>query len=1147
MEDLSSFRLRHCRKYVLDQYKPRGSDMILGKLHRPSVRFCSIFALAVFLAAPAPVGAFLFRGCEDTPSLECASGEAPVSVEEYYPAIFDSNPVFKNHFDVYVCWRPGTAEQPGAPYARWNVADLQEFANYIVDPRLGDEAGLAKLVLDYFGEDVFPANDHFGINTAVQGQNQDVGFFKIYLFDTCRWITAGVDYISAHIEGTGGQYLLPEVVAHDAFLHEWQHVCHKTWMRVGYGIDSFDTFNEMCSVLAVAKYGREITGTGTSPYETSIANHFGDRNFTSACMNAVPVNQDDDPPVPPVCEAMYGNVYNDWAMFAIYLDNVFTLPRQALEDSLVYRWIREFTPTAEGGRKYHHDFPGLGTVLDDDQLDHLFSSSSASPQQRVNEAYRGYAMAKFLNLQTPAAGQEIYQWRSGAQPQELYNFLQDANGYCYDNIHTFPLYHDCTTARQEVSGWQRSDVYWPTDCQADEYSWYVSEWEKRRLVGVQTYASNYIVLRPPVGAGGDLSFSLRFLDEYPCMHCPPAPPDVYSIQQKAASYEGQAMLAVDLIGYDLPFPPAQLDPGTNGLDEYGSRMRVIETEWLEPAPNQVVDFNLGSFGTVDSDINAVAIVLSVVPKEGGLGNNTNSMVPFEYRYQTLPSNIALIPSVIDESNCPYVVAAGTTAWVLGEVVIEPGCELWLEEGARVYFRGSEAKITAAGGSLIARGSAAAPVEFLPSIHPDDTNTDYAGLFAEDMGLIDLQYCQLNDAVQIGADNAIVRIANSIVYMAENDNNAIVLDLQNGPRDPAFVSCEISNVNRIWLGSGSGRSAEIEGCMITQREDFQSLLSIPPPLVYCIEGSLSISETTLYFLRTGIQVGEKYMPGAPKATLGPYLTLRPHPAAAAPETGIQGRGAAEIEARYSEIWDVRVGVKVWDSAEYVMDHSKIHGCEYGLVSYARNGVVDLGSEGGASSGENFIAPSTTLADCWRTIPQTGDCVLDPTAVDMVRVYNATTTTITAERNSWGTCEGYLDDYGLDCMCPSAFFPPNPVRVDYSPWTPMWQMVACESHPEPPGFFLGAGAAPLEAEGAWPNPFNGQIQFRFGPSGATSSLEIFDILGRKIRDIDAVVLESGDREFIWRGETNAGQAATSGVYLYRLTDPGQTRKGKVVYVK
>jgi hypothetical protein len=79
--------------------------------------------------------------------------------------------------------------------------------------------------------------------------------------------------------------------------------------------------------------------------------------------------------------------------------------------------------------------------------------------------------------------------------------------------------------------------------------------------------------------------------------------------------------------------------------------------------------------------------------------------------------------------------------------------------------------------------------------------------------------------------------------------------------------------------------------------------------------------------------------------------------------------------------------------------------------------------------------------------------------------------------------------------------------------------------------------------YPNPFNPQttIRFSLGAQGLVS-LEIYDILGRRIRSLLNQKFDSGDHVIQWNGVTDHGATASSGVYFYRITAGSfvQTRK-------
>jgi uncharacterized delta-60 repeat protein len=69
--------------------------------------------------------------------------------------------------------------------------------------------------------------------------------------------------------------------------------------------------------------------------------------------------------------------------------------------------------------------------------------------------------------------------------------------------------------------------------------------------------------------------------------------------------------------------------------------------------------------------------------------------------------------------------------------------------------------------------------------------------------------------------------------------------------------------------------------------------------------------------------------------------------------------------------------------------------------------------------------------------------------------------------------------------------------------------------------------------YPNPFNPstKIEFNLVKSGFVT-LQIYDILGRKVRTLVSEELSSGYKSVIWDGKNEEGDAVASGVYFYQL---------------
>ena len=79
--------------------------------------------------------------------------------------------------------------------------------------------------------------------------------------------------------------------------------------------------------------------------------------------------------------------------------------------------------------------------------------------------------------------------------------------------------------------------------------------------------------------------------------------------------------------------------------------------------------------------------------------------------------------------------------------------------------------------------------------------------------------------------------------------------------------------------------------------------------------------------------------------------------------------------------------------------------------------------------------------------------------------------------------------------------------------------------------------------YPNPFNPDTRIGFSLAQASDvTLEVLDILGRRVNTLAEGGFAAGDHEVTWDGRNSRGEAVASGVYFYRLqTDDGSlTRK-------
>jgi hypothetical protein len=93
-----------------------------------------------------------------------------------------------------------------------------------------------------------------------------------------------------------------------------------------------------------------------------------------------------------------------------------------------------------------------------------------------------------------------------------------------------------------------------------------------------------------------------------------------------------------------------------------------------------------------------------------------------------------------------------------------------------------------------------------------------------------------------------------------------------------------------------------------------------------------------------------------------------------------------------------------------------------------------------------------------------------------------------------------------------------------------------------------ATELQLRPGYPNPFRQKTTLSYiVPKDGTVKLEVFDVLGRRVRVLVDERKEAGTYEATWNGGNDAGSAVASGVYLGRLTFDGQTVTQKMVLVK
>ncbi len=86
------------------------------------------------------------------------------------------------------------------------------------------------------------------------------------------------------------------------------------------------------------------------------------------------------------------------------------------------------------------------------------------------------------------------------------------------------------------------------------------------------------------------------------------------------------------------------------------------------------------------------------------------------------------------------------------------------------------------------------------------------------------------------------------------------------------------------------------------------------------------------------------------------------------------------------------------------------------------------------------------------------------------------------------------------------------------------------------------------GNYPNPFNPQTSIKFSLDGtAATSLDVFNVSGRKVRTLLNHVLDAGEHTVLFDGRDDAGRELASGTYLAKLSSGDQVTTHKLVLAK
>ena len=84
--------------------------------------------------------------------------------------------------------------------------------------------------------------------------------------------------------------------------------------------------------------------------------------------------------------------------------------------------------------------------------------------------------------------------------------------------------------------------------------------------------------------------------------------------------------------------------------------------------------------------------------------------------------------------------------------------------------------------------------------------------------------------------------------------------------------------------------------------------------------------------------------------------------------------------------------------------------------------------------------------------------------------------------------------------------------------------------------------------WPNPFNSSTHFRYElPAAGPIRLDIYDLLGQRVRRLVAGHRGAGFHRALWDGRDEKGRAVATGVYLARLDAGSRSAVRKVIALR
>ena len=170
----------------------------------------------------------------------------------------------------------------------------------------------------------------------------------------------------------------------------------------------------------------------------------------------------------------------------------------------------------------------------------------------------------------------------------------------------------------------------------------------------------------------------------------------------------------------------------------------------------------------------------------------------------------------------------------------------------------------------------------------------------------------------------------------------------------------------------------------------------------------------------------------------------------------------------------------------------------------------------------------IVDCWYSSTPCSEAV-PTTATDQTtycRYYDECAEFNSTEPYRHCTTYHFNNDTWESCLCSS---------------TP-----CSEAVPTPTAVLTSAAGRPVQHRlgDSYPNPFNPAmvIPLALATDEARVHLALYDVLGRRVRQVWDGPLAAGSHRFVWDGRDAAGRDVAAGVYIYKVEIDGQVEAKK-----